>query len=64
MPFVYDLHMYLALGGTGAWVLGVVIWTLDCFVGFYLTLPVAIAQFWRRWRPSWLIKWPSGSSQF
>jgi uncharacterized iron-regulated membrane protein len=45
MPFVYDLHMYLALGDTGAWVLGIValVWTLDYFVGFYLTLPVAIA---------------------
>ncbi len=58
MPFVYDLHMCLALGDVGAWALGIVavIWTLDCFVGFYLTLPVAITGFWRRWRPAWLIK--------
>lgn len=57
----------------GLWLLGGVamIWTLDCFVGFYLTLPVrrppnaarpdAVAKvldrgFWKRWKPSWLVK--------
>lgn len=62
MPFIYELHRSLALAAPGAMALGVVsfIWTLDCFVGFYLTLPVAIAGFWRRWKPSWLIKWPAG----
>ncbi|NOS74058.1 MAG: hypothetical protein HOP36_05875 [Methyloglobulus sp.] len=40
------LHMMLALpanyAGLGARILGVValVWTLDCFVSFYLTLPV------------------------
>lgn len=58
MPFIFDLHWELALGTPGMWILGVValIWTIDCFVGFYLTLPVAITEFWQRWRPSWLIK--------
>jgi uncharacterized iron-regulated membrane protein len=62
MPFIYKLHMRLALGPTGAWLLGVValIWTLDCFVGFYLTLPVAMSRFWRRWRRSWLINRRAG----
>ena len=62
MPFVYDLHMSLALGEAGAWVLGLIalVWTLDCFTGFYLTLPVALSAFWRRWKPSWLVKWPPG----
>ncbi len=62
MPFIYALHASLKLGQTGIWILGVValFWTLDCFVGFYLTLPVAIAHFWRRWRLSWLIKRRAG----
>jgi uncharacterized iron-regulated membrane protein len=41
MPFVYKLHFNLALGEVGMWALGItaLVWTLDCFVGFYLTLP-------------------------
>lgn len=63
MPFVYDLHRSLALAASGgAWVLGVValVWTLDCFNGFYLTLPLALGRFWRRWKPSWLVKQSAG----
>lgn len=43
MPFVYKLHYALALGEWGGWILGItaLVWTLDCFVGFYLTLPAA-----------------------
>jgi uncharacterized iron-regulated membrane protein len=42
MPFIYKLHYSLALDEVGIWVLGItaLVWTLDCFVGFYLTLPV------------------------
>ncbi len=63
MPFVYKLHFQLALGMTGIWVLGVValVWTLDCFVGFYLTLPAGNGMFWRRWKPAWFIKWRAGA---
>lgn len=59
MPFVYDLHTKLALGETGEWILAIVaiLWTIDCFVGFYLTLPLKLESFWRRWKPAWLIKW-------
>jgi uncharacterized iron-regulated membrane protein len=56
----------------GLWVMGVVgiVWALDCFVGFYLTLPsrgrgrrlpdaadggAASRSFWRRWTPAWRI---------
>ncbi|MGC4089258.1 MAG: PepSY-associated TM helix domain-containing protein [Polyangiaceae bacterium] len=47
VSFLYKLHFSLhipAMWGTdhwGVWLLGVValLWTLDCFVGFYLTLP-------------------------
>lgn len=58
MPFIYDLHWRLVLGRTGQWTLGIValIWTLDCFNGFYLTLPISGADFWRRWKPAWFIK--------
>ena len=43
LPFIYQLHYELALGMPGVWVLGIVAvgWTLDCFVGFYLTLPAS-----------------------
>jgi uncharacterized iron-regulated membrane protein len=59
MPFLYKLHLQLALHMTGMWILGIValIWTLDCFVGFYLTLPVGRGAFCRHWKPAWLIKW-------
>ncbi|KAF0136453.1 MAG: pepSY-associated TM helix domain-containing protein [Methylocystaceae bacterium] len=62
MPFVYGLHMYLAMSGIGDWILGAValVWTLDCFVGFYLTLPAGGERsrkgFFTRWKPSWLVK--------
>jgi uncharacterized iron-regulated membrane protein len=62
MPFVYSLHMYLALSGIGDWILGAValIWTIDSFVGFYLTLPTfgerSQKDFLSRWKPSWLVK--------
>ncbi len=41
MPFIYKLHYNLALDEPGVWVLGItaLIWTLDCFIGFYLTFP-------------------------
>ncbi|MDP3330791.1 MAG: PepSY-associated TM helix domain-containing protein [Methylococcaceae bacterium] len=41
MPFVYKLHFNLALDEIGMWALGItaLVWTLDSFVGFYLTLP-------------------------
>jgi len=59
MPFLFDLHMALALGGAGVTFLGAValVWTFDAFVGFYLTLPSRRTGFWRRWRPAWLVKW-------
>jgi uncharacterized iron-regulated membrane protein len=63
MPFVYKLHYALALGMPGVWVLGIVAlaWTLDCFIGFYLTLPAGRHGFWRRWKPAWLVKGSAGA---
>jgi uncharacterized iron-regulated membrane protein len=68
MPFVYRLHYSFALGDWGLFVFGLaaLIWTIDCFVGFYLTLPVRqrvpgaavrSAKLWNRWRPSWTVRW-------
>ncbi len=64
MPFIYRLHMNLALGEWGAWVLGIVAiaWTLDCFYAVYLTFPVALSCFFARWLPAWQIKTPTPSA--
>ncbi|MBG0812495.1 PepSY domain-containing protein [Methylosinus sp. H3A] len=73
--FLYRLHYTLALpastGGLGAYLLGVtaLVWTIDCFVSAYLTLPqqrgekrIASAKsWWSRWRPAWLIKFGAGA---
>lgn len=67
MPFLYRLHFELALGETGFLLFGIValLWTIDCFVGFYLTLPQRSqrvgkpggSRVWlSRWKPSWLMK--------
>ncbi|MGO9634542.1 MAG: PepSY-associated TM helix domain-containing protein [Steroidobacteraceae bacterium] len=63
IPFIYRLHMNLAGGTLGEFVLGIVAlaWTIDCFVGFYLTLPVAFGRLLSRWRPAWLIKRPTSA---
>ena len=83
VSFLYKLHYTLHIPefwGSDRWgmrLLGIVaiIWTLDCFVGFYLTLPArrksaaraaGVARrrdrgFWGRWKQAWSIK-TSGSA--
>lgn len=41
---VFWLHRDLLLGDIGKWVLGIVslVWTINCFIGFYLTFPRAV----------------------
>ncbi|MFZ5670925.1 MAG: PepSY-associated TM helix domain-containing protein [Pseudomonadota bacterium] len=70
VSFLYVLHYSLHLPEMwgidrwGVWLLGGVamLWTVDCLVGFWLTLPprprdpAAAAGFWRRWKPAWTIK--------
>jgi uncharacterized iron-regulated membrane protein len=79
VSFLYKLHYSLHLPEMwgidlwGRWLLGGValIWTIDCFIGFYLTLPVRHAPnpsqpaavqrvlqrgWWTRWTPAWRIK--------
>lgn len=73
MPFVYRLHFELALGVVGSYAFGIValLWTLDCFVGAYLTFPARTRQGPRpvrgptkpwlaRWWPSWKLRWRAG----
>lgn len=63
MPFVDRLHFRLAMGEWGGWILGIVavVWTIDCFNGLYLTLPISTGKGNRkswlaRWKPAWLVK--------
>lgn len=80
VSFLYVLHYSLqipelwGIDRWGLWLLGgiALLWTFDCVVGFYLTLPVrrpagverplAVTQklargWWSRWMPAWRIKW-------
>ena len=59
MPFIYEVHWMLMAGTVGQWIMGIValIWSLDCFIGFYLTLPRGRGGFWRRWKYAWWVKW-------
>jgi len=84
VSFLYVLHYTLHLPKMfgidrwGIWLMGgiAIIWTIDCFVGFYLTFPRRLANraarapsverqlargWWARWKPSWMIK-TSGSA--
>lgn len=67
MPFLYQLHYGYVAGAWGMWAFGIaaLIWTLDCFVGFGLTLPIRQRvgksipfhwSWWRRWKPSWTVR--------
>lgn len=75
ISFLYKLHFSLhipevaGIDHWGIWLLGIVAltWTLDCFIGFYLTLPRRrrskreSGSFWRRWQPAWKVRWRGGS---
>jgi uncharacterized iron-regulated membrane protein len=60
MPFIYQLHYKLALGDIGLWAFGIaaLIWTIDCFVGFYLTLPRVS---FRGWGKAWRVRWKASN---
>ena len=77
ISFLYRLHFALALpwstGELGASILGItaLVWTIDCFVGFYLTFPrkwrvkgdasSETKSWWSHWKPAWLIKLNAGA---
>jgi uncharacterized iron-regulated membrane protein len=70
VTFLYRLHYSLALPGkSGHLVMGIValLWTLDTFVAFALTLPrrhrQAKTSFWHRWRPAWMVKWQASATR-
>ena len=71
MPFLYKLHYTLHIPGqAGVILFGIIalMWMFDCFIGFYLTLPMAAKKplkpparrsgksWWQRWKPAWLVK--------
>ena len=69
---VFWLHRDLLLGDIGKLLLGLIalLWTINCFIGFYLTLPRTLkkshethrktvkkrASFIKRWLPAWKIR--------
>lgn len=58
MPFVWRVHEALALPHPwGKVFMGVValVWTLDAFVGLWLTFPRG-RPFFKKWKPAWQIK--------
>jgi uncharacterized iron-regulated membrane protein len=58
IPFLYLLHYTLHMPERlGMWLMGIIaiIWTFDCFIGAYLTLPRG-KPFLARWRPAWRVK--------
>jgi len=76
ISFLYGLHTSLAFPAGaekfGIYTLGIIalIWTIDCFVSFYLTLPIVRRarepsaprkSWWARWAPAWAIKWNGGA---
>jgi uncharacterized iron-regulated membrane protein len=75
MSFLYSLHSELALGDVGRYTLGVaaLIWTLDCFVGLYLTFPIrrthtnpaasTARTWWARWGAAFRVRWFGGSTK-
>lgn len=87
VSFLYRLHYTLHLPEMagidrwGIWLMGIIAigWTLDCFVGFYLTLPARRRRrevddigadapapsrsFMQRWAPAWKVRWKGGSAK-
>jgi uncharacterized iron-regulated membrane protein len=66
LPFVYSLHTSLATSTSSGWTfMGVIalLWTLDCFVAFYVTLPRNSGPFWQRWKQAWKVKWNATSTR-
>ncbi|AKZ61987.1 hypothetical protein F506_04255 [Herbaspirillum hiltneri N3] len=63
MPFIYRLHQSMAMGVVGTYLFGFIalLWTVDCLVGLFLTLPpppkrVARKPWLARWTPAWKIR--------
>ncbi len=76
VSFLYRLHYSLhipemwGIDRWGIWLMGVIamVWVVDSFVGFYLTLPVrartlAARGWWQRWKPAWKVRWGGGGAK-
>jgi uncharacterized iron-regulated membrane protein len=76
LPFLYRLHFSLALEKTGRLILGVLalLWTVDCFIGAYLTFPSrqrrssvrlqSKGNSWvKRWWRAWQVRWQGGAAK-
>lgn len=53
------LHLHdRFLTGPGYLIMGIValVWTIDCFIAFYLTVPPILRGFWRQWKPAWQVR--------
>ena len=75
IPFLYVLHYELALGTFGGYLMGIIalIWTIDCFIGLYLTFPLktgkqggerkaihqSLGSWFKRWGSAWSVRRPS-----
>lgn len=59
ITFLYELHFTLGLGEVGRVLFGIVaaLWTLDCFIGAYLTFPPALRDRMSKPQSSWLVRW-------
>ena len=64
LPFVYSLHTSLATSTSAGWTfMGIIalLWTIDCFIAFYITLPRSAGSFWQRWKQAWKVKFTANS---
>lgn len=66
LAFVYQLHTSMLCGSVGWTFMGYValLWTVDCFAGFYLTLPRGGTRLMRRWIDAWLFKRGGSAARF
>ncbi len=66
LPFIYDLHTSLTTRSQVGWtIVGSValLWTFDCLVAFWLTLPRGSGPFWQRWQQAWRVKWGASGTR-
>ncbi|SHN35368.1 Uncharacterized iron-regulated membrane protein [Duganella sacchari] len=75
VSFLYRLHYTLhipemwGIDRWGVWLMGgiAMIWVVDSFVGFYLTLPLrrkgASKSWMERWKPAWKVRWSGGGNK-
>lgn len=66
IPFLYKTHYSLSAPGVwGVLIMGIasLVWMIDCFVGFTLTLPRS-GPWLAKWKPSWLVKPGASTHRF